>query len=284
MIWIASIAALLVLSGAGAAVVFSHRRARAIERLELHGVVGAADDGPEERASPIIVRRRWLAFVAAIGACVLLATAFAWPFWLAAAAAFVIGALAWILEEFLAARLELMIDEQIADTIDMIVSALRSGTSLVDAIAIAAEESRRPLRIALDEVVRRLRLGDDPDVVFHDLGVRVDTEAAQVLAFCLTVHWRVGGSLAPALASVSTSARHRIEFTRRVRSQATEGRASLIGMLGITYVLTLLLWKAYPERFEGFLASQIGIALAAAAIFLQGIGLVWTTAMTRIKA
>jgi Flp pilus assembly protein TadB len=89
--------------------------------------------------------------------------------------------------------------------------------------------------------------------------------------------------MARALASVSQSARHRIEFFRRVRSQATEGRASLVGMLGITYLLTLLLWRAYPQRFEGFFEAEVGIALTTTVLILQGIGLVWTTLLTRIN-
>jgi len=83
---------------------------------------------------------------------------------------------------------------------------------------------------------------------------------------------------------VGQSTRHRIEFFRRVRSQATEGRASVIGMLIITYGLTMLMWKAYPERVEGFLTSEVGVGLTAAVVFLEGIGLVWMTALTRIRA
>jgi len=278
--------ALIVIACGGTGLLFlhSHRRTQALRRVGTHGVHGddVIDEGPRAVRS-ILPRYRWAALLAGVLIGALLLLQWAWPLWLALAFAFVLGAVAWIVEDYRASSREVRVEEQMADAVDLMVAALRSGMSLVDALTIAMEESRKPLRPALEEMVRRLRLGDSPDATFADFKMRVPVETAQLLAFTLTVHWRVGGGLARALATVSVSSRHRIEFSRRVQSQATEGRASLIGMLGITYLLTLLLWKAYPDRFEGFFTSEIGIGMTATVVILQGIGLVWMTAMTRIK-
>ena len=275
----------LVLALIGAGIFFIHAHRRNVARIRLADDTGSADREEWEgriRGS-ILERHRWVAVVIGLAAVAVLALVLGLAFWLAFACAFVIGAVAWIVEDFLASRKELIVEEQCADAIDLVVSALRAGASLVDALRIASQESRRPLKPALEELVRRLELGDDPDAVFHDFSLRVPVETASVLAFSMQVHWRVGGGLARALATVAQSARHRIEFTRRVKSQATEGRASLIGMMAITYLLTLLLWRAYPERFEGFFRSSIGIGLTTMVMVLQGIGLMWTTALTRTK-
>jgi tight adherence protein B len=278
-----SAVALALMAGVVLALVGSQRRHLALGRLDDSGVAVREEPTGFRPKGPILVRHRWVA----IGVGVLVALTailfFFWPIWLSCAIGFVVGAIGWIVEDFISVSKELKVEEQAADAIDITVSALRSGTSLVDALRIAAEEARMPIRPAIDEIVQRLDLGDDPDTVFHDFSLRVPVETARVLAFSLTVHWRVGGGMARALASVSQSARHRIEFFRRVRSQATEGRASLVGMLGITYLLTLLLWRAYPQRFEGFFEAEVGIALTTTVLILQGIGLVWTTLLTRIN-
>jgi len=278
-----STVALALMAGVVLALVGSQRRHLALGRLDDSGVAPRREVEGFRPRGPILVRRRWIAV--AVGAVVALVAILllVWPVWLSIAIGFVVASVAWIVEDFLSVARELKVEEQAADAIDLTVSALRSGTSLVDALRIAAEESRMPIRPAVDEIVQRLDLGDDPDTVFHDFSLRVPVETARVLAFSLTVHWRVGGGMARALASVSQSARHRIEFFRRVRSQATEGRASLIGMLGITYLLTLMLWRAYPQRFKGFFESPVGIALTTSVLILQGIGLVWTTMLTRIN-
>jgi tight adherence protein B len=279
-----SAAALALVAFVVFVMVGSQRRHQALLRLDESGVAAKRGDfGGDRVPSPILTRHRFMSIL--IGGAVGLAATLVlgWPLWLSIAVGFVVGSVAWIVEDFIAVKRELEVEEQTADAIDLMVSALRAGTSLVDAIRIAAQESRKPVRPAIEEVVQRLDLGDDPDSVFRDFSLRVPVETARVLAFSLTVHWRVGGGMARALASVSQSSRHRIEFFRRVRSQATEGRASLIGMLCITYLLTLMLWRAYPSRFEGFFASSVGIALTTTVLLLQGIGLVWTTALTRIK-
>lgn len=276
--------AVLVAAGVLYAVVTARRREVARRR------VGAIADSPAwldlgigRSVSSILVRYRWVCALVGGGAYLFLWLFLGWPVWLAFSFAFVVGAVAWIFEDFYAGVRELNAESQIADAIDLMVAGLRSGASLVDAINIAAEESRKPLRPALDEMVHRLQLGDTPEATIHEFGQRVPLETAQILCFTLTVHWRIGGSLAPALVTVAQGARQRIEFARRVRSQATEGRASLIGMLGITYVLTLLLWRSYPDRFEAFFTSPIGIGMTATVVLLQGLGLVWMTMLTRIK-
>jgi Flp pilus assembly protein TadB len=278
------VVALLVALGVGFAVRTARRRSTALRRL------GDFADAPRwlqlaagRSVSSIIVRHRWLSVAAGGGVYLALWLGFGWPLWLALAFGFVLGSIVWIAEDFQAGLRELTTEGQVADAIDLMVAGLRSGTSLVDAIGIAAQEARKPLRPALDEVVRRLQLGDSPEATFHDFSLRVPLETSQILSFSLTVHWRVGGSLAPALVTVAQGARQRIEFARRVRSQATEGRASLVGMLAITYVLTLLLWRAYPSRFEAFFASEIGVALTAVVVLMQGVGLVWMTVLTKIR-
>jgi Flp pilus assembly protein TadB len=259
------------------------RRALVLERVSIE----VSEEGELLRSrqiESILNRRPWVSPLLAVLAALVMRLGFGMAFWLAVAFAFVFGAVVWIVEEFLYGRKELRVEEQVADAIDILVSALRAGTGLVDAMTIAANEARRPMKKVLEEIVNRLRLGDDPETVFRDFARRVPLESAELLAFTLSVHWNVGGSLAPALASVGQGTRHRIEFSRRVRSQATEGRASVVGMLAITYLLALLMWKAYPERFDVFFASGIGIGLTAAVVILEGIGLVWMSLLTRIRS
>lgn len=282
MVTVIALAFLVALVAGGIAVRNSHRHNLALRRVEEG--VGLDTAGPLRDPRSILVRHRLVAILIGIVAGLVLYWVLGVPFWLSLAFSFVAGSVAWILEEFLFTRKSAKIEEQLADSIDLVVAALQAGTGLVDAIGVSAEEARHPLKPTLDEVMNRLRLGDNPDSVFRDFGRRVPLESAQLLAFTLAVHWSIGGSLAPALASVGQSTRHRIEFFRRVRSQATEGRVSVIFMLIITYALTILMWKAYPERVEGFLSSEIGIGATALVVFLEGIGLVWMTALTRIKA
>jgi Type II secretion system (T2SS), protein F len=81
---------------------------------------------------------------------------------------------------------------------------------LTKALESAAQESRPPLREQLDEVTGRIHFGDDAQAVFRSLTERVPLETFLLFSSALSVHWEVGGSLAPTLATVGRTIRDRI--------------------------------------------------------------------------
>jgi Flp pilus assembly protein TadB len=175
------------------------------------------------------------------------------------------------------------IEAQLGDAIDIMIGSLGAGASVLNALDSAAAEARPPLRAQLDEVVGRIRLGDEPQAVFQALVRRVPLETFQLFASTLAVHWEVGGSLAPTLATVGKVIRDRIELSRRVRSLTAQARASVVAILLATYFIALIIWRNDPPRMETFLSTSIGASLAAGAVVLQAIGIVWSSLMSRIR-
>lgn len=177
-----------------------------------------------------------------------------------------------------AARLEL----ELADGIDLMVSTLRSGGSLADALRGAAAESGRGLRRLLQEMVERIQVGEGPTEVLGNLERRVPLESFRLFAFTLGAHWEGGGSIATTLSGVGASIRDRVEVARRVRSQAVETQASVVGVLIVTYGLGAMMWTGYPERVQAFVDSELGSMFIGLSVFLQAIGMFWVAMMTRI--
>jgi tight adherence protein B len=147
----------------------------------------------------------------------------------------------------------------------------------------AARESRQPLRGQLEEVVGRIRLGDDPRTVFRQLSNRVPLETFLLFTSALAVHWEVGGSLAPTLATVGRTIRDRIELSRRVRSMTAQARISTIAIIGVTYFIALVMWRNDPERMEAFLGTSLGATIVAGTVLLQGLGIVWGSYISRAE-
>ena len=75
-------------------------------------------------------------------------------------------------------------------------------------------ESPAPLNQQLEEIANRIELGDSPQTVFRTLTDRVPLETFLLFASALSVHWEVGGSLAPTLATVGRTIRDRIEMSK----------------------------------------------------------------------
>jgi len=192
-----------------------------------------------------------------------------------ATAGLVVGLLGWQLEAMFAERRVQKIEVQLADAIDLMVGALRAGAGLTKALESAVYESRPPLREQLDEVAGRIHFGDDPQVAFRSLTERVPLETFLLFSSALSVHWEVGGSLAPTLATVGRTIRDRIELSRRMRAMSTQARVSIIAVMGITYFIAALMWSNDPARMQGFLSTSIGSWFVAAAVLLQAVGIVW---------
>jgi len=201
---------------------------------------------------------------------------------LSVCAGFVVGVIVLIMQEIFVAKQMLRMEEQLADCIDLIVSGLRAGVGMLDALETTSREARRPLKPVLEEAVARVRLGDDPTDVFNDIAERHQLESFRLFAFTLTVHWEVGGSLAPTLSTVGRTIRDRIEVSRRVKTQSAEAQISSIGILGIVYFLLLLMYRADPDRVSGFVNTSGGAAVLAGVVALQGVGLYWMKRLTKL--
>ena len=184
---------------------------------------------------------------------------------------------------FLADRRISNMEMRLVDGIDLIVSSLRAGSGISGALDAAAREIRGPLRHILNELLERIRLGESPDLVLADLEGRVSLESFRLFAFTLGTHWSGGGSLATTLSRVGRTIRDRVDVTRRIRSQAVETQASVLGVLLVTYGLALFMWNTEPERMELFVASELGAMFVAATILMQGIGLFWVAQLTKIE-
>ncbi len=259
-------------------------RALAQQRMEI-----AADAAESSQAPPIpaarsyLVRHRFVPWLLALSAAALLYYAFDWAPPFVVAVSLIVGLLTGRLESYLAQRQTAKIETQLAEAIDLMVAALRAGASVADALGNALRETRSPLLPQLEEVVGRIRYGDDPRTVYHGLTQRVPLETFLLFASALSVQADTGGSLAPTLASVGRTIRDRIEIARRIRSNSAQSEVSTLAVFLLTYFIAILVWRGNPEQMHEFLVTTIGQWSVAISILLQAAGLVWMAAISRMK-
>lgn len=276
----------VVLIGLGI-IVFAWRKGRVrwLARQRIEGVTEVP--GPPESeplaTRPFRPRHRLLPWVIGCLAAGLVHFALGWAPAFVVAAGLIVGLLGNRLESYLDARSSLRIETQLADAIDLMVGALGAGSSVSDALESALRESSRPLRPQLEDVIGRIRLGDDPQAVYRQLAARVPLETFLLFASALSVHWETGGSLAPTLASVGRTIRDRIEISRRIRSNSTQSELSTLAVLFLTYFIALVMWRTNPEQLYRFLATSSGQWLVAAVMFLQAFGITWMSLVSRLR-
>jgi tight adherence protein B len=277
-------ALLFVVVGAGGLMWTTSRwRYQVVQRclVELGEVAHAEVVAPT--TARILSRARWLPWLLAAILTVAMhfLVSLSWTY--CGALGLLAGLLGGQLESMLAQRRVSLIETQLADMIDLMVGALRAGAGVIKSLEAAVREIRNPLRAQMEEVIGRIRLGDQAPKVFEELTARVPLESFMLFSSALAVHWEVGGSLAPTLATVGRTIRDRIELSRRVRSMSAQSRFSTLGVLAATYAIAAIMWSSDPERMERFLWSTEGSFLVSSVMVLQAVGIVWSTAQARIK-
>jgi tight adherence protein B len=240
-------------------------------------------EAPPAEARPFS-RRHWiLPWVLALCVGAAVYGLAGWNLLFASTLMVLIGLLATQLDAYLSGRKALLIEAQLGDAIDLMVGALRAGASVLNGMENAVQESKTPLQPQLAEVLGRIRYGEDPQQVFRALAKRVPLETFHLFASALSVHWEVGGSLAPILASVGRAVRDRVEISRRIRSFTAQSRVSLVAVLLVTYFIGLVIWRNDPERMRQFLSTSVGASMIAIAVVFQAIGIVWSSTLSRMK-
>ncbi len=228
-------------------------------------------------------RYRMVPWLIGLAAACLLYFVMGWSMAFVVAVALIVGLMGAQLEAYFAAQRIARIETQLADAIDLMVAALGAGAGVTEALENAANESRRPLRPQLDDVIGRIRLGDSPPAVYRSLAQRVPQETFLLFTSALSVHWETGGSLAPILAGVGRTIRDRIEIARRIHSNGTQSQMSTLAVLALTYFIALVMWRTNPEQLDKFLATTIGRWGVAGTIVLQAVGMAWMSWLSRMR-
>lgn len=255
----------------------------AMERMETLGGTEARQVGAVESTRSIFRRRRYLTWIVGLLAASIVYFVLGWAIVFAVSVGIVAALLARQAESHWTIRQTARIELQLADAIDLMIGALGAGAGVMVALESAVRESPKPLRAPLEEMVARIRLGDAPQTAFAGLHQRVPLETFLLFSSALAVQWETGGSLAPTLATVGRTIRDRVELSRRIRSNTVQSQLSTIAVLGVTYFLALVFWRSNPTQMREFLDTRVGQWLVAGSILLQALGIVWMSAVSRMK-
>lgn len=274
--------ALLGLAAVGGLLLLRSARARerAEERVATLEQDEDLEDGRDESRSLLTPPAYW-GWIAAV-----VAGAGAWLWGLAplyaSAAAAVAGVLAHIISRLRADARALDVEETLAESIGLVASGLRAGSSPTEALERAASEAGGLLGKELERMVARLRLGEEPRSAIATLGEALPLDSVRLFALALSVQWAAGGSLERSLTIVARSVRDRAEVLRRIESQMAPTRASVGVLLIANGIVAALAWSNDPANVGRFLASETGAMLVSGSIWLQALALLWMWRLSKV--
>jgi tight adherence protein B len=164
------------------------------------------------------------------------------------------------------------IEQELPESLDLMVSALRAGHSLVAALRLVAYESPQPIsgefRICFDEQNYGLELRTAMD----NLVTRVPLQDLRIVVTAILIQKESGGNLAEVLDKASYVIRERFRLRRQVRVHTAQGRMTGWILSFLPLVLGLALYFVNPQTMSILWTRPIGIKLLYASGTMTIIG------------
>ena len=146
------------------------------------------------------------------------------------------------------------IEEQLPLALDIVNRAVRAGHPVISAVQLAADELGDPVGSEFGLIVDETTYGAEFKEALANFARRTGSPDAHFFAVSVSIQSETGGNLAEILEGLANVMRGRATLGKRVRSLASEGRASatLLSILPVLMVgLQFLLHpKVYTSKFS----------------------------------
>jgi tight adherence protein B len=180
-------------------------------------------------------------------------------------------------------RTEEKLEGQLAEVVETVAAAVRSGLSIAQAVEFCASEAEAPIEPLLRRLVAERSVGDPVERALEAFADALGSDDGRLFVLILAIHQRSGGNVAGALEEVASTIRHRVAVRRELRALTAQGRVSgsILGGLPIGFFLVL----ATTARGElaPIYRSAAGIAMLGVGLVLEALAYVWIRRLLRVE-
>ena len=173
-------------------------------------------------------------------------------------------------------------DNQLGDSLNLWVNALRSGFSVMQGMEAIAAELPPPISKEFERIIQEIRLGMSMEAALANSLRRVPSEDYDLIITAVNIQREVGGNLAEILDIISFTIRERVRIKGEIRTLTAQGRASgtiitilPLGLSGVLYLInpeyiSELVVNEPPYVIEGLLPC--GWLVVGGALLMIGLG------------
>ncbi|MGO8720240.1 MAG: type II secretion system F family protein [Acidobacteriaceae bacterium] len=163
-------------------------------------------------------------------------------------------------------------EQELPEALDLVVSALRAGHSLVSALGLIAHESPDPIGMEFRNCYEEQNYGLDLRSAMSNLLIRVPLQDLRIVVTAILIQKDSGGNLAEVLDKTSYVIRERYRLKRQVRVHTAQGRMTGWILTILPLALGMVLYMVNPDSMSLLWHRAIGIKLLYAAAGLMIVG------------
>jgi tight adherence protein B len=163
-------------------------------------------------------------------------------------------------------------EQGLPEALDLIVSGLRAGHSLIAALRLVAQESPEPIGGEFRTCFEEQNYGLELRTAMENLVNRVPLQDMRIVATAILIQKESGGNLAEVLDKAAQLIRDRFRLKRQVRVHTAQGRLTGIILTLLPIVLGILLYLVNPETMSLLWKNPMGVKLLYLSLGMTVVG------------
>jgi len=174
-------------------------------------------------------------------------------------------------------------DNQLGDTINLLVNSLRSGYSLLQSMETVAKELPPPISVEFARVVQEISLGLSNEQAMNNMLRRIQSDDLDLMLTAVNVQHEVGGNLAEILEVIGYTIRERVRIKGEIRVLTAQGIISSYVISFLPVGLGLLLFLMNPDYMGAMFQELCGWIMIGVAVTGIVVGFIATQKIVRIE-
>jgi tight adherence protein B len=188
--------------------------------------------------------------------------------------------LPWYLVRRMAERRAEKIEDQLADAMVSLSSAIKAGLSLAQAMEILAQQTPRPICQEFRQMHGEYQLGKPMERCLQETKGRLRSENFALFAAAMEASRESGGRLNETVDRIAHSVRELQRLERKIRSETAQARSSAVYMaLAPLVILAMYYFVIDRENTERLFTTVPGQIMLCAALVLNVMAYLWARAI-----
>ena len=195
----------------------------------------------------------------------------AWPMGVLAAIGGAAVPYAWVRYRQTAHRKAL--DKQLVDVLVLMANSMKSGLSLLQAVELAATESKKPIASQFQAVLQEVQLGQSIDHALMHMSDRVGLPDLELAVHSIVTLRETGGNLSETFMTVATTIVERKKVEGKIGALTSQGLYQGYAMCAMPFIMAAMFFVIEPDYMRPMLTTGLGWAMWVAVIVLDVLGM-----------
>lgn len=158
---------------------------------------------------------------------------------------------------------------QMIDGLGLMANGMKSGLSIVQAMALVKNEMPDPMSQEFDHLLKQNQLGVTVEDCFLNLAKRVPSDDVNMFVTAIVILKETGGNLAETFETIVYTIRERVKVEQKISAMVAQGVAQGVIVFMMPFGLMAMFYMSDPEFMAPLFTSPIGWMLFGVILTLQ---------------